>query len=116
MVRGASGASILGMIAALGMLVVACAPSPAASVAAPSQGTSLGAQPTAAAATTSTSVAAAPATNAAAPVTKLLVAEHGLVSNAPLYVALEKGYYQEQGLDIELVRMQGGGEMIAPLA
>src|SRR5919202_2440621 len=33
-----------------------------------------------------------------------------------MYVALEKGYYQEQGLEIELTRMRGGGEMIAPLA
>ena len=33
-----------------------------------------------------------------------------------MYVAQEKGYYQEQGLEIEFQRMQGAGEMIAPLA
>ncbi len=93
------------------LLAAACGPAAArpAAPAAPTAGT---------APTTMATAAVQPTTAPAAarPTVKLVVAEHGLLSNAPLYVAMEKGYYQEQGLEIELTRMQGGGEMIAPLA
>jgi ABC-type nitrate/sulfonate/bicarbonate transport system substrate-binding protein len=100
-----------GLTAVLALLLAACAP---VTTTAPTQP----AAPAATPARTSSPAAAQPASPAAAPWpgAKLVVAEHGLVSNAPIYVALEKGYYQEQGLEIELLRLQGGGEMIAPLA
>ncbi len=69
------------------------------------------------------SAPAAPASGSAAaslqplsPPVSVKVGEHGVVSNAPLYIALDRGYFQEQGLDLELVRFQTGPAMMAPLA
>src|SRR5215216_3092625 len=91
-------------------LLAACAPAAAT-------GPNKPAAPAAAPAAPTSAAVAQPAASAAPwPGAKLVIAEHGLVSNAPIYVAQEKGYYQEQGLEIEFSRMQGGGEMIAPLA
>jgi NitT/TauT family transport system substrate-binding protein len=64
-------------------------------------------------ATTPTSSATASATPAPA---KLKVGELGTTGDAPLYIALEKGYFREQNLDIEFVRFGSALDMIAPLS
>src|SRR4051794_3052970 len=89
-----------GLVVALTLLLVACAP---AAATAPNKPAASAAPPAGA----SSPAVAQPAAPAAAPWpgAKLVVAEHGLVSNGPIYVAQEKGYYQEQGLEIEFSRM-----------
>jgi NitT/TauT family transport system substrate-binding protein len=47
---------------------------------------------------------------------KLKVGELGTTGDAPLYIALEKGYFREQNLDIEFVRFGSALDMIAPLS
>jgi NitT/TauT family transport system substrate-binding protein len=39
-----------------------------------------------------------------------------VIGYAPLYIAVEKGYFQEQGLDVEIERFVSGAKMIAPLS
>ncbi|MBT2597862.1 ABC transporter substrate-binding protein [Arthrobacter sp. ISL-72] len=38
------------------------------------------------------------------------------ISNAPLYIGIEKGYFKEEGLNVKLVAFKSGGDMVAPLA
>ncbi len=38
------------------------------------------------------------------------------ISNAGLYIAIEKGFFQEKGIAVETERFASGGKMIAPLA
>lgn len=47
---------------------------------------------------------------------KLRVAVITNVTAAPLLVALERGYFAQSGLDLELVSLGGGAEMTAPLS
>lgn len=39
-----------------------------------------------------------------------------LISYAPIYVAVEKGFFKEEGLEVELIRFASGAKMMAPLA
>jgi len=74
--------------------------------------------PTAAPAAQPPPASSSPAANLQplSPAVSVKVGEHGVVSNAPLYIAMERGYFQDQGLDLELVRFQTGPAMMAPLA
>ena len=38
------------------------------------------------------------------------------ISNAGIYIAIEKGYFQERGVTVEIERFASAGKMIAPLA
>ena len=38
-----------------------------------------------------------------------------LVSNGPLFMAMEEGYFARQGINVELVKIQNGPDMIPPL-
>lgn len=38
------------------------------------------------------------------------------ISDAPIFIALEKGYFKEQNLDVEAVSFGSGADMIAPLS
>lgn len=85
----------------LAMFVVAsCAPGGPAATTAPT------AAPTAAAAT---------ATPKPEP-TKLKVGVLGTTGDGPVYIAFEKGFFKEQGLDIEFVRFGSALDMVAPLS
>lgn len=47
---------------------------------------------------------------------KLKVGVLGTTGDAPIYVAFERGYFKEQGLDVEFVRFGSALDMIAPLS
>ncbi len=49
-------------------------------------------------------------------ITTLKVAFLPYISYSPVYIALEEGYFREQGLDIELVKFKGSGLSIPALA
>src|SRR4051812_44248129 len=89
-------------------LAVACAPSPAAP--APT--------PAGAAAPTVATRPASPSTPAAAaqPATLVRVGYLNSASDAGLLIAVDKGYFAEQGLDVQLERLDSGAVMTAPLA
>jgi NitT/TauT family transport system substrate-binding protein len=56
------------------------------------------------------------ATSSDDPVVHLQVGDHGIVGEAPTYVALERGYFRDEGLDVELVSIRSGSDMIPLLA
>jgi ABC-type nitrate/sulfonate/bicarbonate transport system substrate-binding protein len=58
---------------------------------------------------------AAAQTPTAKPLTKLLVAHEGYSTDAPIYIAQERGYFREQGLDVELQRFASTADQIAAL-
>jgi ABC-type nitrate/sulfonate/bicarbonate transport system substrate-binding protein len=58
-------------------------------------------------------IATAPAASAPQ---KLSIGVLGTTSDAPVFIALERGYFQEQGLDVDLVEFQSGSEQPAALA
>lgn len=47
---------------------------------------------------------------------KVTVGTVGAVSDAPLYIASEKGYFQELGLDVSFVNFNSAAVMIAPMS
>lgn len=53
--------------------------------------------------------------NAADPI-KLKVGAYNSVSDAPLYIAKDKGYFAEQGFDVEFVQVTSGAVMLTQLA
>jgi NitT/TauT family transport system substrate-binding protein len=48
--------------------------------------------------------------------TKVTVGHAAGLTNVPLYVAIERGYFQEEGLEVELMAFKSGGDMVAPLS
>lgn len=63
------------------------------------------------AATATAAPAAAPAKSASIKVGVL-----GLHADAGAYIAQERGYFKDEGIDVELITFRSGGEMVAPLA
>ncbi len=59
---------------------------------------------------------AAPAAGALPQLTRVRVGEVGIVAGAGHYLAVEKGYFTEQGLEIESIRFATTAEETAPLA
>ena len=95
-------------LVALTLLLAGCggaAAAPAASSSAAAGATATQARP---------SAAAGPATPAA--ILKLKVATQNIAANAPPYIAQERGYFKDAGLDVEFVNAGQTDQMIAPLA
>ena len=44
------------------------------------------------------------------------IGELGIVADAPFYIAIEKGYFKEQNLDVQLVRFTSAAQATAPLS
>lgn len=62
------------------------------------------------------SVPPSPSAIASAPsLTTVRVGYVPLVSNAPLFIAKEEGYFARQGIDVEFIKLQSGAAMIPPL-
>ncbi|MBI4317163.1 MAG: ABC transporter substrate-binding protein [Chloroflexi bacterium] len=51
-----------------------------------------------------------------APAVKVRVGAVGSLSDAGVYVALEKAYFKEQGIDFEMVSFDSASQMIAPMS
>jgi NitT/TauT family transport system substrate-binding protein len=47
---------------------------------------------------------------------KVKVGAYASISDAPLYIALEKGYFKEQGLDVDIVKIDSGAAMMTLLS
>ena len=63
----------------------------------------------------STKAAAAPASPTLAPVT-IRYGTLGFSSEAGVFIAADRGYFQKQGIKVELVNFSSGAQMIAPLS
>ncbi len=59
---------------------------------------------------------AAPASPAAAATHVRVALTNGSITGAGIYVALERGYFKQQGLDVEIVPFPGGAQMISSVA
>ena len=46
---------------------------------------------------------------------KVAVGTGGSVSDAPFYIAYDKGFFKDEGLDVDLIVLDSGAKVIAPL-
>jgi NitT/TauT family transport system substrate-binding protein len=108
--------AILGFGLAAAALLAGCTPR-AAEPAAPAKPAPAAAAP-ALAPTSAPAASTAPAPGAAAAgeTRKLRVGVSQNVTIAPLAMAIEKGYMRDAGLELDLLPMTGGSEMVAPLS
>ena len=121
--RGRSWAGIAACLLAVGLVGAGCAaPTPSAPAAAPAARATA---PPAAGPAGGTAVApqaaasGAPAVASPGPLAQPLKVRMGSVGSlvdGPLYVALERGYFAEAGLDVEDIRAEGATRLVAPLA
>lgn len=47
---------------------------------------------------------------------KLRIGLIGLMSDAPIAIAMERGYFEEFGVQLEIEKFKSGGDMVAPMA
>ena len=114
---------IIGSMLLLTLLAAACSPA-ATPTAAPTKApaatspTQAAPAPTAAAAPKPTVAAAVTPTALAKPTTLTTVkfGSPGSVSDAGVYVGVERGYFKDVGLDVQVLPFQSGPLMVAPLA
>jgi NitT/TauT family transport system substrate-binding protein len=89
--------------ALLGLATLACTLAPGASQSGPAT------SPTAAVAGT------APTPKASGGSTKVALGQVGGLSDAAFFIAAEKGYFREQGIELEVSRFASAAQMVAPL-
>ncbi|WP_248928031.1 ABC transporter substrate-binding protein [Paenibacillus hamazuiensis] len=87
------------------LIVSACGAGGGTAPAAKSENPPTGVQP----------AAAGTAKSEPAKTVKLKVGHLKSISDAPIYIAIEKGYFKQQNLDVEDVAFETGADMIAPL-
>ncbi len=112
--------AVLGLVLLLALLVAACAPA-AAPTATPTKAPAAATTPQAASTAATQATPATKPTTAAqatppAKATTVKFGSPGSVSDAGVYIAVEKGYFKELGLDVQVLPFQSGPTMIAPLA
>src|SRR4051812_42659754 len=107
----------LGLVAA-GLILAACqAPSPPAAAPPPAASAVPSAPSAPRADSAAAPAAAAPTVPAAQPATQELVRVGMLssISDAPFLIGRERGYFREEGLDLELTQFDSAQQMIAPM-
>jgi NitT/TauT family transport system substrate-binding protein len=95
------------------MLVLGCAPA-AAPAAPPASPVARPADSNAVAPPAASATSAAPA--AQAPLQRVTIGVNNALSDAPLFIAEDRGYFRDAGLDIGMEVFQGGAAMVAPLS
>jgi NitT/TauT family transport system substrate-binding protein len=60
-------------------------------------------------------VAAASTVDLARAADKVVVGTGGSASDAPFYIAYDKGFFKDEGLDVDLIVLDSGAKVIAPL-
>lgn len=106
--------TMLALVLGLLLTLAGCAPA-AAPTAVPTKAPA--ASPTTAAATPTSAPPKAAATTPAAPPSKQVTLKFGSiqsVSDAGVYIAMDKGYFQEQGITIEVNNFRTVADLIAP--
>jgi len=85
---------------------------------APASATVVPTQPAAKPTAAATATPAAPAAQASSPgkTTTVRFGSPGVESDSGVYIAMDKGYFKEVGLEVEIVKFQSGPMMIAPLS
>ncbi|MDO8673351.1 MAG: ABC transporter substrate-binding protein [Dehalococcoidia bacterium] len=112
-----SKVAILGMVV-ISLLLGACAPQAATPATTPAPAVTAKPAPAASSAPASTPTAAAvasPAAQKSGPPVKVRLGSMTSVSDSGLLIAREKGYFQEQSLDVEYIPFASGNDMVAPL-
>jgi NitT/TauT family transport system substrate-binding protein len=107
---GRQGSVALALVALA--LAVGCAPAPAAAPAAQPPASAPAAAPPATALAPSPAAVAQPP----GPPQKIRVGVSGIGGEIGMYVADARGYFAEDGLEVEFVRLRGASEQLAPLA
>jgi NitT/TauT family transport system substrate-binding protein len=106
------------------LLLAACSPAAPAQPtppAAPTAAAQAGTKPTAAPQVASSPASASPVASPAAavaplnPPVKVRAGTLSLAIEAPLYVAFDKGYFRDEGLDVDIIPFATGGDQIAPI-
>src|SRR5258708_39714559 len=64
---------------------------------------------------TALALLAASAASAAQAADKVAVGTGGSASDAPFYIAYDKGFFKDEGLDVDLIVLDSGAKVIAPL-
>jgi NitT/TauT family transport system substrate-binding protein len=112
------------LLCGVGLLLAACSPAapaqptaPAAPTSAPQAATKPPAAPQVASSPAAASPVASPAAAVAPlnPPVKVRTGTLSLANEAPLYVAFDKGYFREEGLDVDIIPFATGGDQIAPI-
>ena len=122
LIRGIGGAALALVLAACG----AGAPATPASspVAAPSStaAATASAKPAVSAASSASPSAVAPCAAASpytpvalTPPVKVKLGSFGFVAEAGIFSAIDRGYFSAEGLDVELVQLTGGTDVVAPI-
>jgi NitT/TauT family transport system substrate-binding protein len=111
----------LGLILGSLLLVAAGCARPATPTGGPASASSAPSQPAVSAPAPAAPAAAASAPAPLAPLSPAVPVRLGIkigasMSDAGIYLAQDRGYFQEQGLDVDYINFDAGSRMIAPLA
>ncbi|MBI4578474.1 MAG: ABC transporter substrate-binding protein [Planctomycetes bacterium] len=106
---------VLGLVAGLALLAAGCAPA-AAPASTPAAGPPAASKATGAAAPGAATAPSATAAPVAGPSKVRVGVLSGNIAYAPFFIAEARGYFREQGLEVELVGFRSGNDMVAPLA